>query len=267
MRGTSIAALITFVILASVVLVLPGGCKQRWQATFVQTITPILKTGSWMRHGIKGMSGGFKKLDELEKENQDLRTQIAELKTSNAMLKNLESEVNRLNRALGFREHSPFKLLPARVIARENATWWNSCTIDRGSANGVGVDMAVVTEAGLVGKVVNVAKDAAIVLLVSDEGLKVSVSIEGTQEQGIISGTRASSNYAPDLRVGFLSKTAEVKPGMKVLTSGTGGVFPSGVVVGTVKAFAIKELEGVATVDPAVDLTRIEDVFVITGTR
>jgi rod shape-determining protein MreC len=267
MRGTSIAALITFVVLAGLVLALPGGCKQRWQATFAQTMTPILRTASWLKHDIRGMTGGFKKLDELEKENQELRTEIGELRTSNAMLKNLESEVNRLNRALGFREHSPFKLLPAHVIARENATWWNSCTIDRGSANGVGIDMAVVTEAGLVGKVVNVAKDSAIILLVSDEGLKVSVSIEGTQEQGIVSGTRASSNYTPDLRVGFISKTAEVKPGMKVLTSGTGGVFPSGVVVGTVKAFAIKELEGVATVDPAVDLTRIEDVFVITGTR
>ena len=71
----------------------------------------------------------------------------------------------------------------------------------------------------------------------------------------------------PDLRIGFISKTAEIKPGMKVFTTGTGGVFPSGVLVGTVKGFAIKELEGVATVEPAVDLTRVEDVFVIVGTR
>jgi rod shape-determining protein MreC len=267
MRGTSIAALITFLVLAGVVLILPSGCKQQWHSTFLETITPILRTGSWLSQGIGGMSGGLKKLDELEKENRELRTENAELRASNAMLKNLESEVNRLNRALGFREHSPFRLLPAHVIARENATWWNTCTIDRGSTKGVRLDMAVVTEAGLVGKVVNVAKESAVVLLVSDEGLKVSVGIEGTQEQGIISGTRASSNYGPDLRVGFLSKTAEVKPGMKVFTSGTGGVFPSGVLVGSVKAFTIKELEGVAAVDPAVDLTRIEDVFVITGTR
>jgi len=267
MRGTSIAALITFVVLVCLVLFLPSSCKQRWQASFLETITPILRTSSSLSQGIGGMSGGLKKLDELERENRELRTEIAELRTSNALMKNLESEVNRLNRALGFREHSPFNLLPAHVIARESISWWNSCTIDRGIANGVRVDMAVVTEAGLVGKIVTVAKDSAVVLLVSDEGLKVSVSIEGTQEQGIISGTRASSNYTPDLRVGFISKTAEVKAGMQVFTSGTGGVFPSGVLVGTVKAFTIKELEGVATVEPAVDLTRIEDVFVITGTR
>jgi rod shape-determining protein MreC len=267
MRGTSIAALITFVVLVVFVLIVPAGCKQQWQAAFLNTVAPLFHAASGLTQGIGGVSGGFKKLDELEKENRELKEETAELRTSNSLLKNLESEVNRLNKALGYRERSPFKLLPAHVISRENAAWWNSCTIDRGSADGVGIDMAVVTEAGLVGKIVNVSKNAAIVLLVSDEGLKVSVSIEGTQEQGIVSGTRASSNYVPDLRVGFISKTAEIKPGMKVFTSGTGGVFPSGVLVGTVKGFAIKELEGVATVEPAVDLTRVEDVFVITGAR
>src|ERR1700756_316714 len=194
MRGTSIAALITFVVLVVFVLILPSGCKQQWQAAFLNTVSPIFQAASGLTQGIGGVSGGFKKLDELEKENRELKEENAELRTSNSLLRNLESEVNRLNRALGYRERSPFKLLPAHVISRENAAWWNSCTIDRGSADGVGIDMAVVTEAGLVGKIVNVSKNAAIVLLVSDEGLKVSVSIEGTQEQGIISGTRASSN-------------------------------------------------------------------------
>jgi cell shape-determining protein MreC len=54
---------------------------------------------------------------------------------------------------------------------------------------------------------------------------------------------------------------------MQVTTSGTGGVFPSGVVVGTVKQFTVKELEGVATVQPAVDLTKVQDVFVISGIK
>jgi rod shape-determining protein MreC len=178
-------------------------------------------------------------------------------------LKNLESEVKRLNRALGFREQSPFKLLPARVISRESATWWNTCTIGSGSKDGIAPDMAVVTENGLVGKVTTVGKDVAVVLLVSDESLRVSVSIEGTQEQGIVSGTRASSTYAPDLRIRFLSKTAKLQPGMNVLTAGAGGVFPSGLVIGTIKDFSAKELEGIATVTPAVDLAEIQDVFVI----
>ena len=132
MRGTSIAALITFVVLVVFVLIVPAGCKQQWQAAFLNTVSPIFHASSALTQGLGGVSGGFKKLDELEKENRDLREENAELRTSNSLLKNLESEVNRLNRALGYRERSPFKLLPAHVISRENAAWWNSCTIDRG---------------------------------------------------------------------------------------------------------------------------------------
>jgi rod shape-determining protein MreC len=95
----------------------------------------------------------------------------------------------------------------------------------------------------------------------------VSVSIEGTQEQGIVSGTRASSNHVPDLKIRFLSKTANLKPGMKVLTAGSGGVFPSGLVVGSIKDFFVKELEGVASVTPAVDLASVQDVFVVAGQK
>ncbi len=255
MRGPSIATLAVFVALVLVLILLPGGCKQRIQANFP------------LQQGLGGMSGGLKKLDELEKENRQLRQENEQLRTTNNLLKTLETEVNRLNKALGFRERSPFRLIPARVIARDNASWWNTCSIDRGSEDGLAVDMAVVTEAGLVGKVATVAKNISSVVLVSDETLRVSVSIEGTNEQGIISGTRASSNFAPDLRIRFLTKTAEIKPGMQVTTSGTGGVFPSGVIVGTVKQFTVKELEGVAFVQPAVDLSKVQDVFVISGIK
>jgi rod shape-determining protein MreC len=267
MRGPSIAVFAVFVVLVAVLLLLPGGCKQQIQASLLQFVSPILKTGSSVQQGLGGVSGGLKKLDELEKENRQLREENEQLRTANNLLKTLETEVNRLNKALGFRERSPFRLIPARVIARDSATWWSICSIDRGSEDGLAPDMAVVTESGLVGKVATVAKNISSVVLASDESLKVSVSIEGTNEQGIISGTRASSNFAPDLRIRFLTKTAEIKPGMQVTTSGTGGVFPSGVIVGTVKQFTVKELEGVASVEPAVDLTKVQDVFVISGIK
>jgi rod shape-determining protein MreC len=69
------------------------------------------------------------------------------------------------------------------------------------------------------------------------------------------------------LKIRFLSKTANLKPGMKVLTAGAGGVFPSGLVVGSIKDFSVKELEGVASVTPAVDLATIQDAFVIVGQK
>ena len=267
MKGITIASLGAFGIFGVLFLLLPQQTKHQLQGVLFQLVSPILRTGASVQEGLGGVRGGLKRLDELERENQKLRFDNEQLRASNSLLKNLESEVNRLNRALSFREQSAFKLLPAHILSRESATWWNFCTIDRGTKNGIATDMAVVTEDGVFGKITTVAKDVAVVLLISDESLRVSVAIEGTQEQGIVSGTRASSNYVPDLKIRFLSKTANLKPGMKVLTAGSGGVFPSGLVVGTIKDFFVKELEGVASVTPAVDLASVQDVFVVVGQK
>jgi rod shape-determining protein MreC len=267
MRSTTIATVGIFGILVVLILLLPQTTKQQMQATFYQAISPILRTGVSVQQRLGGVGGGLKHLDELERENAQLKLENRQLQATNNLLKNSEAEVNRLNRALGYKERSSFRLVPARIISRDSATWWNSCTIDRGAADSIAADMAVVTETGLVGKVTSVANDVAMVLLLSDESLRVSVTIEGTQEQGIVSGTRASTNYAPDLRIRFLSKTANLKPGLNVFTAGAGGVFPSGVLIGRVKDFTVKELEGVATVKPAVDLAEVQDVFVIIGRK
>src|SRR5258707_14729452 len=94
MRGTSIAALITFVVLVAVVLVLPAGCKQQWQAAFLQTVSPIFQASSALTHGIGGGSGGFKRLDVLEKGKREHRTENAELRYSKHPFKNRQSERN-----------------------------------------------------------------------------------------------------------------------------------------------------------------------------
>jgi rod shape-determining protein MreC len=103
------------------------------------------------------------------------------------------------------------------------------------------------------------------VLLISDENCKVAATVEGTREQGIVRGERASHTGAPVISLNYLSKQANLKPGQKVYTSGIGGVFPPGVLVGAVKEFKVRELDAYATLIPAVDLTTIQDVFVVVG--
>ena len=105
----------------------------------------------------------------------------------------------------------------------------------------------------------------AIVLLVSDENCRVAASVEGTREQGIVTGERVAGSASPLLDLNFLSKQAHLKPGQKVYTSGVGGVFPSGLFVGTVRSFQVRELDGQAKLVPAVDLSQLEDVFVVIG--
>jgi rod shape-determining protein MreC len=127
--------------------------------------------------------------------------------------------------------------------------------------------MPVVTDVGLVGKTTTVSDSISVVILVSDENCKIAASVEGTREQGIVSGERVTAGLNPLLNLNFLSKQADLKPGQKVYTSGVGGVFPSGLLLGVVKTFRVRELDGQAQVTPAVDLSHLEDVFVVTGRR
>jgi rod shape-determining protein MreC len=146
-------------------------------------------------------------------------------------------------------------------------TWWRTVTINRGSQDGIEGDMAVVTEEGLVGKTTTVSSSISIVLLVSDENCKVAATVEGTREQGIVSGERVVGALAPLLDLNFLSKQANLQPGQKAYTSGVGGVFPSGLLIGTVKEYKVRELDGQARLTPAVDFSKLEDVFVVTGRK
>jgi rod shape-determining protein MreC len=127
--------------------------------------------------------------------------------------------------------------------------------------------MPVATDEGLIGKITTVSDSVSIVLLVSDENCRVAAKVEGSREQGIVSGERVTTGLTPFLNLNFLSKQADLKPGQKVYTSGVGGVFPSGLLIGVVKTFRVRELDGQAQLTPAVDLSHLEDVFVVTGRK
>ena len=105
MKSITIAALGVFGILVVLLLLLPQQTKRQLQSALYQIISPVLRTGASVQQELGGVRGGLKRLDELERENQKLRLENEQLRATNSLLENLESEVNRLNRALGFREH------------------------------------------------------------------------------------------------------------------------------------------------------------------
>jgi len=239
------------------------------QAGFMQWLAPFLKTGDAVTQQIGSLGQNLKTLDELEEENAKLRIQIRELRATNQLLRDIEAENNKLRAALDYRERSVFRLLPARVISRDTSTWWNMVTINRGFEDGLESDMPVLTESGLVGKTTTVSKNTAKVLLISDESCRVAARVEGTPEQGIVSGIRPSERQVDGfLQMTFLPKSANLQAGQKVYTAGvTGAVFPSGILIGTVEAFRVRALDGQAILSPAVDLSNVEDVFVVVESK
>src|SRR5436853_3521576 len=267
MSRTSIIALLIFGAILGYFLSFGADTTRKFQSSIYQMLSPFFKTGSGLEKQITSVRTGLKSLEDLEKENAALRTDNSQLRATNSALRDVEHEVNRLRHALNYRERSVFKLIAAEIIARDSSTWWRTVTINRGRRDGLETDMHVVTDEGLVGKTTTVSDAISIVLLVSDESCRVAASIEGSREQGIVSGERVTTGMTPVLDLNFLSKQADLKPGQKVYTSGVGGVFPSGLLIGVVKSFRVRELDGQAQLTPAVDLSHLEDLFVVTGRR
>ncbi len=123
----------------------------------------------------------------------------------------MEAENNKLRAALDYRERSIFRLIPSQLISRDASTWWNTVTINRGFEDGVddgspdarggmGVPMTVITDQGLVGKVMTTGKNDARVLLITDENCKVGAYVEGTREKGIVSACACRKAASPSCR-------------------------------------------------------------------
>jgi rod shape-determining protein MreC len=267
MSRTSIIALLIFGAILGYFLSFGADTTRKFQASIYQMLAPFFTTGSGLQKQITSVRTGLKSLEELERENASLRVDNRQLRATNSALRDVEHEVNRLRHALNYRERSVFKLIAAEVVTRDSSTWWRTLTINRGKQDSVETDMPVVTDEGLVGKITTVSDSISVVLLVSDENCKVAASVEGSREQGIVSGERVTAGLNPLLNLNFLSKQADLKPGQKVYTSGVGGVFPSGLLIGVVKSFRVRELDGQAQLAPAVDLSHLEDVFVVTGRK
>ena len=267
MSRTNIIALLIFGAILGYFLTFGADTTRKFKAGAYQLLAPFLTSGSGLRKQITSVRTGLKSLDQLERENAALQVENRALRATNQGLRDIEHEVNRMRHALNYRERSVFKLIAAEIVTRDSSTWWRTMTINRGKRDGIETDMPVATDVGLVGKVTTVSDSISIVLLVSDENCKVAASVEGTREQGIVSGERVTGGLSPLLNLNFLSKQADLKPGQKVYTSGVGGVFPSGLLVGVVKTFRVRELDGQSQLTPAVDLSHLEDVFVVTGRK
>ena len=267
MSRTNIIALLIFGAILGYFLSFGPNTTQKFKAGVYQLLAPFLTSGSGLKRQITSVRSGLKSLDQLEHENSALQVENRELRATNQSLRDVEHEVNRLRHALNYRERSVFKLIAAEMVARDSSTWWRTVTINRGRRDGIETDMPVVTDEGLIGKTTSVSDVISVVLLVSDENCRVAASVEGSREQGIVSGERVTTGLTPRLDLNFLSKQADLKPGQKVYTSGVGGVFPSGLLIGVVKSYRVRELDGQAQLTPAVDLSHLEDVFVVTGRR
>ena len=272
-RRQNVLSVVAFVFVVLCILLLPSGNRERVQNGFLSLISPFLKKGSEWDNSVAKIRHQLKSLRELESDNDKLKVENDKLKALNQALQGVEAENLRLKAAFGYKDESPFSLVPARIIGRSESNWWGTVKIDRGTADGVTKDMSAITPDGLVGKVIAATDHAATVLLITDETCGVSATLstpEGQTHPGIIRvvrGDRLANMNQPRMTMSFLPKRLAVKPGWKVFTSGLGRVFPENIIVGHVLEIKDRELEKEATIQPAVNIAALSDVFIVTGLK
>ena len=265
MKPLNLLALLCFLAGSVWVLTLSDRAVRKIQQAYYNGISPFLKGGSKIELAARDFVNEVHHSEDLERELERLELDHGRLLTIESQFRELEKENRDLRAALEFKQRSSFDAVAARVIKRQPATWLQSVTINRGAGAGIGPQVPVLANGGLAGKVHQVLEDdLATVILLTDEACQVSVQVEGTPEVGILSGQRGRYGDVPSLRLRYLSKDAVVQPGMKVLTTGKGGVFPPDVLVGTIQSFEPTAFYGEAKVRPSVDFVNLSIVFVIT---
>jgi rod shape-determining protein MreC len=199
-------------------------------------------------------------LVNLEKENRMLKQKIAELQEENHRMKEMKLANERLRQLLQFREKDSPSMIGAEVIGQDPSSWFKSVTINKGERDGVKKGMAVISPAGVIGQILKTAPHYATVLLLTDYNSAVDSIVQRTRAKTIVEGKGENR-----CQLKYLRRAEEVAVGDVVVTSGLGGNFPKGLMVGEIKKVD-KKGHGVfqyAELVPSVDLTQLEEVFVI----
>lgn len=226
----------------------------------VDAVTPLEKSIVWVQSGISGLWHNYFYLRGVRQENRDLKLEIERLRIEQVRLNEDAEQARRLQALLGFKEQFISKTLPAQVIGLSGSEQSRSIYIDKGSRDGVRPDMAVITADGIVGKVLRVFRSTSQVLLVNDQTSGVGAILEKSRLQGVLRGTPLG-----EVILEKVMSDEAVQPGEKVVTSGGDQIFPKGLAVGTVtKVSPGAELFLNIRVKPSADLSRLEEVLVIT---
>jgi rod shape-determining protein MreC len=201
-------------------------------------------------------------LQDVQEENLRLRQEIQRLEGEQNLLREQMIIDTQFRQLLAYQETAPMATLPARIIGRNVSNWYRAIIINKGARDGLHPEMGVITDAGVVGRVVRVNPTTAIVLLLSDPNVAITGMIQKTRDEGIIQGTPQGT-----IHMKYLPPLSPVQPGDAVVTSGLTGDFPRGLHIGRIRQVtkADTDLFQLGDIDPVVDFSKLEGVLVITS--
>lgn len=202
----------------------------------------------------------FFHLHAAEQENVILKKELDRLKGEVSALRGLESENRRLRQLLVFKDKAEHDYIPAEVIGRDPLEWYSALIINKGRDEGIRFNMAVISPAGIVGRVVEVGRSSSKVLLITDNNSRIAAVVERSRETGIIEG-----NGNGECLFKYLPLDADIRPEDMIVTSALSRIFPEGLFAGRVVSVstARSQLYKIALIKPAKEFSQMEEVFCV----
>ena len=226
---------------------------------------PIQKVTSAISEKISWFSSSFASSGALKNENDRLKEKIAEYENKLVGYDEMKRKIASYEKMLDVKESNPdFELENANVIGADSADVFSSIIIDKGKNDGVDVNDVVVSGNYLVGVVKKVNESYSVVLTVLNPKVNVSAVESKSRETGYITSDISRTQDGRCIFAG-LDRTTAVSPGSIIVTSGIGGVYPKGLIIGTVSQVLQSEydISSYAVVTPGAEIENVEDVFVI----
>ena len=237
--------------------------------TAMTVLSPFQNFFSWAGSQITFLKRSITEIQYLHRQNRQLREEVELLRAQNLTASEYASENQRLRALLGYKQVAiQFDLVAAGVIGRDSMTWSGVIVINRGTMDGVANNMAVVTEMGLVGHVLEASANTSKVQLILDPRSSVGTLVQRADSRvaGIVEGDMNNPTHP---RMVNIPKDADVQVEDAVVTSGFGGVYPKGIVVGKIKEMHNDEggLLKYGVIETSVNFEKLEDVAVIVKSR
>lgn len=263
-----------FVILLAVIAVLAiliAVTYDRVQVTFIEdavnsVLSPIQAFSVKASNSIIDFFERVFSSTDLDKENEQLKVQLAQYEIIENELNTLREENERLKGLLNYTDITQnYTYITARVIGKSQGVWFSEFTVNAGRNDGVMENQAVVNSKGLVGRVSSVSANTCKVTSIIDSTSDVSVMVERTRDYGFARGI-LNVDKNEKLELYYLPSGYDLVPGDNILTSGIGGIFPKGIAIGTVTEVsrANEDTEDRnAIIEPAVDFLRLEEVMIV----
>jgi rod shape-determining protein MreC len=214
---------------------------------------------TWPFKTVASLGKGYVFLIGTERENRRLKEEIDRLTIENAVTNELLLENERLREALNFKNFNLPSSVAVQVIGKELSPASSTITVNKGSDDGIRKDMAVITPAGVAGKVQAVLANTSKVILLTDPGSTLAVRVQRNREEGLLEGKLVNCALK------YVSYYADIQEGDLLVTSGLDGIYPKGLAVATVVKVSKHEAAAFQTVvaKPAVRFPRLEEALVL----